>query len=183
VIAFAYPQLLGNGKDMAHDAFLGLDGFTLLLALFALKPLVTAMCLGSGASGGLFTPTLSTGAVLGGALGIAWSLAWPGSPSGAFALVGAAAMLGAAMQAPLAGLVLILELIGGGFAIAIPMIAATVTATAVARYIDGYSIYTARLRAHPGEAPDVQAKAPAWGGVPSHRDGHHRPERPQGGCR
>jgi chloride channel protein, CIC family len=150
VIAFAYPQLLGNGKDMARDAFLGVDGFTLLLALFALKPLVTALCLGSGASGGLFTPTLSTGAVLGGAAGIAWSLAWPGSPSGAYALVGAAAMLGAAMQAPLAGLVLILELTGGGFAIAIPMIAATVTATAVARYIDGYSIYTARLRARPG---------------------------------
>jgi H+/Cl- antiporter ClcA len=156
VIAFAYPQLLGNGKDMAHDAFLGVDGFTLLLALFALKPLVTALCLGSGASGGLFTPTLSTGAVLGGAAGIAWSLAWPGSPSGAFALVGAAAMLGAAMQAPLAGLALILELIGGGFAIAIPMIAATVTATAVARYIDGYSIYTARLRARPA-GPDTES--------------------------
>ena len=42
-----------------------------------------AVHLGSGASGGLFTPTLSTGAVLGGALGIAWNLAWPGSPSGA----------------------------------------------------------------------------------------------------
>ena len=68
---------------MARDAFLGIGGFSLLLTLFALKPLVTAMCLGSGASGGLFTPTLSTGAVLGGALGIAWNLAWPGSPSGA----------------------------------------------------------------------------------------------------
>jgi chloride channel protein, CIC family len=156
VIAFAYPQLLGNGKDMAHDAFVGADGFVLLLALFALKPLVTALCLGSGASGGLFTPALSTGAVLGGAAGIAWSLAWPGSPAGAYALVGAAAMLGAAMQAPLAGLVLILELTGGEFAIAIPMIAATVTATAVARYIDGYSIYTARLRAHPRD-PDAEA--------------------------
>jgi H+/Cl- antiporter ClcA len=155
VIAFAYPQLLGNGKDIAHDAFVGADGFALLLALFALKPLVTALCLGSGASGGLFTPTLSTGAVLGGAAGIAWSLAWPGSPAGAYALVGAAAMLGAAMQAPLAGLVLILELTGGGFAIAIPMIAATVTATAVARYIDGYSIYTARLRARPRD-PDAE---------------------------
>jgi hypothetical protein len=42
--------------------------------------LVTAMFLGSGASGGLFTPTLSTGAVLGGALGIAWNLARPGLP-------------------------------------------------------------------------------------------------------
>lgn len=156
LIGLAYPQLFGNGKDMAHDAFIGADGFVLLLALFALKPLVTALCLGSGASGGLFTPTLSTGAVLGGAAGIAWSLAWPGSPAGAFALIGAAAMLGAAMQAPLAGLVLILELTHGGFAIAIPMIAATVTATAVARYIDGYSIYTARLRAHPGD-PNAEA--------------------------
>ena len=163
LIGFAYPQLFGNGKDMAHDAFLGADGLTLLLALFALKPLVTALCLGSGASGGLFTPTLSTGAVLGGAAGIAWSLAWPGSPAGAYALVGAAAMLGAAMQAPLAGLVLILELTHGGFAIAIPMIAATVTATAVARYIDGYSIYTARLRARPGGQVAEPGGAPGAG--------------------
>jgi chloride channel protein, CIC family len=150
--------LFGNGKDMAHDAFLGVGGVTVLLALFALKPLVTALCLGSGASGGLFTPTLSTGAVLGGAMGIVWSLAWPGSPSGAYALVGAAAMLGAAMQAPLAGMALILELTHGGFAISIPMIAATVTATAVARYIDGYSIYSARLRAQPSQPGPVPAR-------------------------
>jgi H+/Cl- antiporter ClcA len=153
LIGFAYPQLFGNGKDMAHDAFTGADGLLLLLVLFALKPLVTALCLGSGASGGLFTPTLSTGAVLGGAAGIAWSLAFPGSPAGAYALVGAAAMLGAAMQAPLAGLALILELTAGGFAILIPMIAATTVATVVSRYVDGYSIYSARLRAAPGPAP------------------------------
>jgi CIC family chloride channel protein len=149
LIGLAYPQLFGNGKDMAHDAFLGRDGLVLLLALFALKPLVTALCLGSGASGGLFTPTLSTGAMLGGAAGIIWSLAWPGSPAGAYALIGAAAMLGAAMQAPLAGLALTLELTHGGFALLIPMIVATVTATVIARKIDGYSIYTARLRADP----------------------------------
>lgn len=127
LIAFAYPQLLGNGKDMAHDAFLGRFGLVALLgrfglvallALFALKPLATALCLGSGATGGLFTPTLS-----------------------------AAAMLGAAMQAPLAGLALVLELTHSGFRLMIPMIAATVIATVLARYIDGYSIYSARLRA------------------------------------
>ena len=109
LIGFAYPQLFGNGKDMANDAFLGTVGLAVLLPLSALKPLVTALCLGSGASGGLFTPTLSTGAVLGGAAGIAWSLAWPGSPAGAYAIVGAAAMLSAAMQAPLTGLALMLE--------------------------------------------------------------------------
>jgi chloride channel protein, CIC family len=152
----AYPQLFGNGKDMARDAFTGAGALTLLLALFALKPLVTALCLGSGASGGLFTPTLSTGAVLGGAAGLAWSLAWPGSPAGAYALVGAAAMLGAAMQAPLAGLALVLELTHSGFGLMIPMAAATVAATVVARQVDGYSIYTARLRAHPGAAPEQE---------------------------
>lgn len=140
-----YPQLFGNGKGMAGDAFAGVGGIGLLLTLFALKPLATALCLGSGASGGLFTPSLSTGAVLGGALGMAWNLLWPGGPPGAFAVVGAAAMIGAAMQAPLAALALLLELTGTGFALMAPMAAATVTATAVAFYIDGYSIYSARL--------------------------------------
>ncbi len=181
LIAFAYPQLLGNGQDMAHDAFVGSLALPLLLALAALKPLVTALCLGSGASGGLFTPTMSTGAVLGGAAGILWSLAWPGSPVGAYALVGAAAMLGAAMQAPLAALALTLELTHGQFQLMIPMIAATVAATAVARRIDGYSIYTARLRAHPGTS------APPPGAVPGTDAGpggeHDRTARHPGGAR
>lgn len=146
-VGIEYPQLFGNGKDMAHSVFLGEGGLALLFALFALKPLVTALCIGSGGSGGLFTPTLSTGAVLGGFLGLAWNLAWPGSPVGAFAMVGAAAMIGASMQAPLTALVLVLEFTHSGFEIIVPMFAATVTATAVARYIDGYSIYSARLQA------------------------------------
>jgi len=147
LIGFEYPQLFGNGKDMAHDAFLGQGSLLLLLALFALKPIVTALCLESGASGGLFTPTLSTGAVLGGFLGIVWSHVWAGAPIGAFAMVGAAAMIGASMQAPIAGLVLVLELTHSGFSLMVPMIAATTIATIVARYVDGYSIYSARLPA------------------------------------
>jgi H+/Cl- antiporter ClcA len=168
LIGIAYPQLFGNGKDMAHDAFVGAAGFGVLLALFVLKPLVTALCLGSGAAGGLFTPTMSTGAVFGGAAGIAWSLIWHGSPAAAYALVGAAAMLGAAMQAPLASLALVLELTHGGFRIMVPMLAATVTATIVARYIDGYSIYSARLPPRRG-GPPRRASPP--GGPVAEADG------------
>jgi len=157
VVGIWYPQLFGNGLDMAHDAFLGIGGLGLLLTLFALKPLVTALCLGSGASGGLFTPTLSTGAVLGGALGMAWNLAWPGSPSGAFAMVGAAALIGASLQAPLSGLALVLELTHSGFGLMVPMIAATAIATLVAFHVDGYSIYSARL---PAFAPDSAPATP-----------------------
>jgi H+/Cl- antiporter ClcA len=54
-------------------------------------------------------------------------------------------MIGATMQAPLAGLVLVVELTHGGFSIMIPMMAATAIATLLVRQIDGYSIYTARL--------------------------------------
>ena len=147
LIGFAYPQLFGNGQDLAHDVFLGAGGFALLAALAVFKPFVTALCLGSGSSGGVFTPMLSSGAVLGALLGMAWSLAWPGSPVGAYALVGAAAMIGASMQAPLAGLALVLELTHSSYGIMVPMIAATVTATLVARHVDGYSIYSARLPA------------------------------------
>ena len=162
VIGIWYPQLFGNGLDMARDAFLGISSAGLLLTLFALKPLVTALCLGSGASGGLFTPTLATGAVLGGALGIAWNLAWPGSPSGAFAMVCAAAMIGAAMQAPLSGLALVLELTHSGFGLMVPMMAATGIATLVAFHVDGYSIYSARLPAcTPNSTPAASADSQA----------------------
>jgi CIC family chloride channel protein len=154
VLGIWYPQLFGNGKDMAHDAFLGLGGLGLLLALFALKPFVTALTLSSGAAGGVFTPFLATGALFGAFFGAAWIHFWPGTPIGAFALVGAAAMIGASMQAPLAGLVLVMELTHDGFSLMIPMMAATAIATFLVRQIDGYSIYSARLPG--GEGADVE---------------------------
>jgi len=63
-------------------------------------------------------------------------------------MVGAAAMIGCAIQAPITGLALVLELTHSGFGLMAAMIVATVASTAVVRYIDGYSIYSARLPAH-----------------------------------
>jgi H+/Cl- antiporter ClcA len=51
------------------------------------------------------------------------------------------------------------ELTGGGYTLLVPMIAATVTATVVARQIDGYSIYTARLRPIGGGAAPSDGSA------------------------
>jgi len=141
------PQLYGTGKELAEIAFLGAGSIGLFAVLAVLKPLVTAMFLGSGASGGLFTPTLSSGAVLGAALGGLWGRLWPGAPVGAYALLGASAVLGAGMQAPLAALALVLELTHTGFDLLVPLVLVTTLATAVARSVDGYSIYSARLGA------------------------------------
>jgi CIC family chloride channel protein len=147
VVALRYPTLLGNGRGIAAPLFLGFGTVGVIAVLAVLKPLVTAMCLGSGAAGGLLTPTLASGALLGALLGLGWTQLWHGAPMGAYALVGAAAMLGAGLQAPLAGLVLILELTGTSVSLIVPMLAATVVSTSVSRYVDGYSIYSVRLPA------------------------------------
>jgi H+/Cl- antiporter ClcA len=141
----AFPQLLGNGKELAQLAFDGAAGPMLLLTLLALKPLATFICFGSGAPGGLFTPSLSFGAVLGGVLGCAWSWLWPGVPPGLFAIVGAGAVVAATTQGPVSAIVLMIELTGRDRTFIIPMIVAAAGATLISRTIDPRSIYDARL--------------------------------------
>ncbi len=146
LIGMRYYQLFGNGKDMAHSVFRGsIESLSLLAALFILKPVVTALSLQSGASGGLFTPLFSSGAVLGGLLGGIWNPIMSGGSIAAYAMLGAAAALAAGLQAPLSGLVLVLELTHSGLQIIVPLMIATLLATAVSRRLDGYSIYSARL--------------------------------------
>jgi H+/Cl- antiporter ClcA len=149
-LAIQYPQLLGNGKPVVQMALVAQLGAGLLAVLLVLKPLVTAACLGSGAPGGLFTPTLAYGVLLGGLLGKAWSLIWPGAPLGAYAIIGGAAVLGAAMQGPLAAVVLMLELTHHADGLMVPVLLAVVGATVVARVAGTPSIYSARLTAPPG---------------------------------
>ncbi len=156
VVAIAYPQLLGNGKNVVQLALIGRLSVTLLAVLFVLKPIATAACLGSGAPGGLFTPTLCYGVLLGGLLGEGWSQIWPGAPSGSYAIIGGAAVLGAAMQGPLAAVVLLLELTQHADALMVPILLAVVGATVLARLMGAPSIYSARLSARAQGAPAEQ---------------------------
>jgi H+/Cl- antiporter ClcA len=150
VAAIALPQLLGNGKDVVQQAFLGRLGLPLLLVLMALKPVATAACLGSGAPGGLFMPTLSVGALLGGVLGALWTSLWPGAPIGSYAIIGAGAMLGASTAGPLSALVLIAELMHRVDTLMVPLMLAVGGAVLVARLVEPRSIYSARI--HSGRA-------------------------------
>jgi len=113
--------------------------------LLVLKPLATAACLGSGAPGGLFTPTLAYGVLLGGLLGDGWSQLWPGAPLGSYAIIGGAAVLAASMQGPLAAVVLLLELTHHADALMVPILLAVVEATVLARVLGAPSIYSARV--------------------------------------
>jgi CIC family chloride channel protein len=159
VVAIAYPQLLGNGRNVVQLGLVGGLGAGLLAVLLVLKPLATAACLGSGAPGGLFTPTLALGVLLGALLGDAWTQLWPGAPLGAYAVIGGAAVLGAAMQGPLAAVVLLLELTHHADALMVPILIAVVEATVLTRLLGSRSIYSARISA-PAGAPAAPAAAP-----------------------
>ncbi|HEY2223381.1 chloride channel protein [Actinomycetospora sp.] len=173
-LAIPFPALLGNGKGPVQLVLDGASGATggvfgasgatgalwLLVTLAVLKPLATAASLRSGASGGLFTPTLATGALLGAALGIPWAALWPGSPAGAYALVGAAAFLAASLQAPLATVVLLLELTHAGQGLLVPVTLAAVLGTLVARLLESRSTTTAGLGEGVLGAPDPLAPDP-----------------------
>ncbi len=144
-LSIAYPELLGNGKDTVELAITGTLSVGLLAVLMVLKPLVTAACLGSRTPGGLFTPTLTYGVLFGGLLGHFWGLLWPGTPQGAYALIGGGAVLAASMQGPLAATVLILELAHHTDTLMVPLLLAITEATVVARLLGAPSIYSARL--------------------------------------
>jgi chloride channel protein, CIC family len=140
-----FPQVLGNGKDVSQLAFVGQVAPALLLVLLLLKPAAILLCIRSGAPGGLFTPSLTVGAMLGGVLGYVWSWLWPGVPPGLFALLGAGAVLAATTQGPISTVVLMMELTGHGRSFILPLLVAVGMATLVARTIEPRSIYDARL--------------------------------------
>jgi H+/Cl- antiporter ClcA len=145
VVSIWFPQILGNGKDVSQLLFTNQVAPRLLLALLVLKPAATALCMRCGTPGGLFTPSLTAGALLGAVLGHGWSLFWPGAPLGLFAILGAGAVLGATTQGPISAVVLMMELTGRDRSFILPLLLVVGTATLIARSIEPRSIYDARL--------------------------------------
>jgi H+/Cl- antiporter ClcA len=144
-LSIVFPEVLGNGQDIAQLLFLHPLEPVHLAALVFVRPIATVSSVASGAPGGLFTPSLAAGALAGAALGELWLTVHPGGEIGLFALLGAGAMLAATTQGPISSLVLMIELTGQARAFALPMLATIVIATATARLVEWRSIYEARL--------------------------------------
>jgi len=145
LVSIKFPQLLGNGKDIVQLAFSDQVPVTLLLILLILKPAATVLCLGSGVPGGLFTPSLALGALLGAVVGHTCSLFLPGVQPGLAAIIGAGSVLAATTQGPISAVVLIMELSGQDRSFIAPLLFGVVIATLVSRRIEPRSIYDARL--------------------------------------
>ena len=124
----------------------GLAAAPFLALLFAGKLIATSFSLGSGSSGGIFSPSLFMGATIGGAFGAAAEslLALPNMTVPAFAMVGMAAMVGGGTGAAMTAIVMIFEMTRN-YDIVMPMIVAVAVSIGVRRMLSEENIYTIKL--------------------------------------
>jgi H+/Cl- antiporter ClcA len=147
--ALPFPQVMSIGYDTVDAALLGQLGIALLIGITLAKGIATASAVALGVPAGVIGPTLFLGATLGGALGLLAGLSGLGSvsPSGVYALLGMGALMGAALQAPLAALVAVLELTGNPN-ITLPAMLAIAAASLTSRAVFRQpSLFLALLRA------------------------------------
>ena len=100
------PRVLGVGYDTIHSLMRGELIGAALIGLLIAKALVWSVALGSGTSGGVLAPLL----IIGGAFGALLGHWMPVGDPGLWAMIGMAAMMGGTMQAPLTGMIFVLEL-------------------------------------------------------------------------
>jgi CIC family chloride channel protein len=141
-----YPHIFGSGFIFLEEVLQGRAPFFLLFLLIFLKPLATSFTLGSGNSGGVFAPSLFTGAMLGGAFGYLAMHLFPNLniEIGAYALVGMAAVFSAAARAPLTSMLIVFEM-SNDYRLILPLMAAGIVASTFAQWLHSDSIYSLKL--------------------------------------
>lgn len=146
-LAMFNPQVCGNGYSTVSGILRGEWVWQTVAVILVFKILATTATFGSGAVGGVFTPTLFIGASLGflfgnGAQHVLGHLQI--NPS-AFALVGMGAFLAAATHAPIMAIIMIFE-ITLDYQIILPLMLACVAGYYTSVSIERRSIYAEALK-------------------------------------
>ncbi len=119
-----------------------------MIALLAIgKIIATALTLGWGGSGGVFTPSLYLGAATGGAMGAGLAALFPnaGLQPAAYGIVGMGATVAAATGAPITGILLVFEM-SDDYALMLPLMLTTAVAVVVVKRIQSDNLYSGWLR-------------------------------------
>ena len=137
------PQVMGNGYNYVEQVLQGQLPWVLVTILVFAKMVATSFTIGSGSPGGLFSPALYIGCMIGASFGGIVHLLFPtlSAHPGAYASVGMGAFLGAACHAPLTGIFLLFEMTRN-YQIMLPAIFATMTGSLVAERLLPYSLDT-----------------------------------------
>lgn len=146
-IAVFFPQVLGVGYETMDQVLSGQMALTLAAGLVLAKIIATSLSMGFGASGGVFAPSLFIGSMVGGAMGSIIHALFPEitATSGAYALVGMAAMVAATTHAPVMAVLIIFEMTTE-YTVILPLMITSIIAMVISsRLLNGSSIYTLKL--------------------------------------
>jgi CIC family chloride channel protein len=146
LLLLAMPQMYGVGYPVMDRAVSGHYVFWFLLLLAGAKVLAASLTIGIGGSGGVFAPSLFTGAAAGTAFGLAVQHLFggaAGSPA-IYGMVGMGAVFGAAAQAPLTAIASVLEMTGD-FPLTLAVMLGVGLATALSKKLTYGTIYTTKL--------------------------------------
>lgn len=140
-LALISTDILGNGYEVIVKIIDGHYMLAGLVGLLVLKTLATTLSVGSNAVGGLFTPSLLIGALLGVALAqIGAALHLPVGDTLLYAAIGMAAVLAAVSQAPLMAMLMVLEMTLNS-SLLFPIMIASVLASMVVYRLQSTSTY------------------------------------------
>lgn len=139
LLSMAVPEVWGNGYSVLSQVLHGPVLAPLLALLLLAKLLATVLSTGSGAIGGVFTPSLLLGAVGGSLLAALLPPAWVGAPT-VLAVLGMAGVLAAVTQAPLMALVMVLEMTQA-YGLTLPAMLCCAAAYAVSTLGGGRPLY------------------------------------------
>ncbi len=150
LISAAVPEVWGNGYSVVSEVLHGDLGWHWLAVIMVAKVAATVISSGSGAIGGVFTPSLFVGATSGYLLALLASMGFDpalvGDPR-ALAVIGMAAVLAAVTHAPLMAIVMVLEMTNQ-FQLVVPVMLACGMAYAVSSQFGARPLYGNPIEAH-----------------------------------
>jgi chloride channel protein, CIC family len=159
LVFLSHGVLVGYGHLAVRVEVFGRMAWYSLLLLALGKILATSITINLGGSGGVFTPSLYIGAAIGGAFGVGVHQLFPDLPitPEAYSLVGMGALVAAATDAPITGILIVFEMTND-YAIMLPLMLVVTIAWVVRKRLEPDSLYSGYLRRR-GEVVHKHASA------------------------
>lgn len=143
LLSLLEPEVPGNGLETINEYLLGnVPVIESLLILLVLKFIASALCNGSGMSGGIMLPVMLFGAIIGGLFGqlATWLLNIDHMQIGAFCLVGMGAFFASVIRTPFTSVILVFEMTRD-YRIVLPLMVANLISYFLAEKVSPGSIY------------------------------------------
>lgn len=141
LLAMRYPEVCGNGKTLVQGILADNYAVGAVALLLLLKVFATSVSFGTGAIGGVFTPSLLVGASLGSLLAAVLLAAGWSVPANQLALTTMGSFLAGATHAPVTSILMIFEM-SVQYNVILPLMLSTTLAYAIARSLSRESLYS-----------------------------------------